>query len=316
MSEKEELALIRQILQRPMKRFLILMEQVEDGEKLTYKKAIESALSCSLDTNMNLPEYTQVGQAWKTFNKWMKERKLGTKFGDGTLKSGHICIVLKGIGFTLYFYEIIDDYTEEQYQIFEHIRLLLDRVLICNQNASYRLKSYLVKYKNWKKRIFPHFFESVPKKKIISWSDQIDDEIEKWSNTKYVFRKINRERYWNQITTKNLLDIKGCYAKLLSLFNTIKPDLPTENISIIEELILRCEHGYYLGFILEKTFKEFEEKYPTFEPPERTKTWRLEKLDKFRRGREDRVYEATKTAFGLTRPIKRKLRRLFIFKKI
>ena len=76
-----------------------------------------------------LPEYLQVGQAWKVFGKWLVAMGQSDQAQieiSGGLKSGHVCIVLRGIGFTFYFYELIDNYTKEQLKIFDYIRLILD----------------------------------------------------------------------------------------------------------------------------------------------------------------------------------------------
>ena len=294
------------------------MEDAIEGRTSSYKESIEEKFKCKLDTNMELDEFSRIGQAWKTFSKLMKEKELekelGKKIGvgDGTLKSGHICVVLKGIGFALYFYELIDEYTEEQLRIFEHIRLILDKILMRNQNASQELSHYLRRYLSWRGEVFPKFFGEIDREKILSWSDQIDKEIEEWSNIEYEYEEMDREELWREIITSNSKDIKECYGELLSILNTIKPDLPKENISMIEELILRCEHGYYLGFQLERVFEEYKEKHPAFVPKRRTKNWRKEKLYKFRYGREQRILEASTIAFGMSEELKEKLRRMFV----
>lgn len=130
-----------------------------------------------------LPEYMRLRQAWKTFGKWMvqigesdiNQVNIGK---TGYENSGHVCIVLRGIGFTLYFYQLIDEYTEEQCEIFDVIRLLLDRVLMANQCVSYTLRHY-VQREGWDGNLFPKFFKKYDKKEIAKWSDKIDEDIEK-----------------------------------------------------------------------------------------------------------------------------------------
>lgn len=279
------------------------------------------------DEKKKLPEYLQVGQAWKVFGKWLvamgQSDQNEIEFPDGTLKSGHVCIVLRGIGFTLYFYELIDDYTEEQLKIFNYIRLVLDRVLVTNQVASIKLRFFLEKFASWKGNVFPKFFNTFNDNKIAEWSNQIDEEIEQASKIKYVYKKIGREKYWTSIikpkNKKDLWDIKGCYTELLSIFNTIKSDLPQENIKIIDELITRCEHGYFLGFLLEKTIQEYERKHPNIKNSNqatRTETYLRRRLTNFRKGRESKVMLASKEAFGLSKQVKKKLKRMFEIKKI
>lgn len=269
----------------------------------------------------NLPEYLKLRQAWITFGKWMvqigesdqNQIKIG---GGGYEKSGHVCIVLRGIGFTLYFYQLIDEYTKEQYKIFDNMRLLLDRVLIANQCVSYKLKFYLEK-EGWSGNIFPKFFKEYDNKEIVKWADKIDDDIDKYSNTEYVYKKINRKKYHEYIVTDDEVkfDIKGCYAELLSILNTIKPTLPQNNIIIIDDLIEKCEHGYYLGFLLEKALKKYNKKYVNTDKKNiRYKNFLEPKLQKFIKGRENRVITASKEAFGLTPEVIKRLNRMFVYK--
>jgi hypothetical protein len=278
----------------------------------------------------DLPEYLQIGEAWKVFGKWMvamgESDQEQIKIRDG-MHSGHVCIVLRGIGFTLYFYELIGDYTKEQLKIFNYIRLVLDRVLVTNQVASVRLRFYLEKFYKWNGNIFPKFFNTFDNKKISEWSDQIDEEIDRWSKVRYHFKNKNNnnniDEYWRSITKPNkkekLWDIKGCYAELLSIFNTIKSDLPQDNIIVIDELIVRCEHGYFLGFLVEKSFKEYNEAHPNVADSHsaiRSKNYLLDRVRKFRTGREKRVAIAAKEAFGLTPEVVKKLNRMFVYKKV
>ena len=274
----------------------------------------------------DLPEYLQLGEAWKVFGKWMvaigESDQNEIKIRDG-MHSGHVCIVLRGIGFTLYFYELIGDYTNEQLKTFNYTRLVLDRVLVTNQVASVRLRFYLEKFYKWNGNIFPKFFNTFDNKKISNWSDQIDDEIEQYSKVKYNYKNVDREKHWRSIVEspkkEKLWDIKGCYAELLSILNTIKSDLPQDNIIVIDELIVRCEHGYFLGFLVEKSLKEYHEAHPNVADSHsaiRSKNYLLNRLEKFRTGREKRVTTAAKESFGLTPEVVKKLNRMFIYEKV
>ena len=112
-------------------------------------------------------------------------------------------------------------------------------------------------------------------------------------------------------------DIKGCYAELLSIFNTIKTTLPQDNIMIIDDLIGKCEHGYYLGFLLEKALESYAKKYPGTETNNvRGIDFLKPKLKNFIKGRENRVTTASKEAFGLTPEVTRRLNRMFIYREI
>jgi hypothetical protein len=215
---------------------------------------------------------------------------------------------------------LIDDYTKDQYKAFHHIRLLLDRVLVTNQAASARLRNFLEKVDKHTGTLFPNFFANFDKDKIAEWSDDIDTEIEKWSNTPFKFQRLNREKYVSEICnpTPEYLkwDVKGCYEQLLSAFNTLKPILPQENIEIIDELIIRCEHGYFLGYLIEKTIKEYEKKHPKVgkqKAGKRTTSFLRRKVDNYRKTREKKVKLACKEAFGLTPKVKKKLKRMFIY---
>lgn len=270
----------------------------------------------------NLPEKLKIGEAWKVFGKWMvaigESDQNEVDIPMYGIKSGHVCIVLRGLGFTLYFYELIDDYTQEQYKAFSHIRLLLDRVLVTNQAASARLRNFLEKVEKHKGTLFPDFFSNFDQNKIAEWSDDIDSDIEKWSNTPFEFQNLNRGKYINEIcnpTPEHLKwDIKGCYEQLLSAFNTLRPTLPEENIQIIDELIIRCEHGYFLAYLIDKTIKEYEKKHPKIaKHGKRTTSFLRKRVDRFRRKREEKVKLAAKEAFGLTPKVKRKLKRMFEF---
>jgi hypothetical protein len=269
--------------------------------------------------------YGNISEAWKQFGKWMvaieeSKYKEEVEVSQWGIKDPHICIVLRSIGFTLYFYELIGDYKEEHYKAFRHIRLILDRVLVTNQGASKRLRYFIQNHdsKNWKGRLFPDFFEDFPQEKISKWSERIDEEIEEVSNRKFVFKEINRNEYWKEIInprkSKLRWDVKGCYSMLLSALNTLRPTLPQENIMIMDDIILRCEHGYYLGFLLEKSIGEYENKYPkASKSPEATRTVKHLnlKLRNFRKGREKRVLFVSKISFGLTPEVKNRLRRMF-----
>jgi len=268
-----------------------------------------------------LPEYLKLRQAWITFGKWMVQigdsDQNQVKIG-GYEKSGHVCIVLRGIGFTFYFYQLIDDYTEEQCKIFDNIRLLLDRVLIANQCVSHKLKFYLGK-EGWSGPIFPKFFKKYNNKEIVKWADKIDEDIAKWSDIEYVYKKIDRKKYHKFLVTdaEVKFDIKGCYAELLSILNTIKPTLPKDNIIIIEDIIEKCEHGYYLGFLLEKSLEKYNKKYINTEKNNvRMEDFLKPKLKKFIKGRENRVTTASKEAFGLTPEVTKRLNRMFVYKKV
>jgi len=105
---------------------------------------------------------------------------------------------------------------------------------------------------------------------------------------------------------------------LLSAMNTLKPDLPEENVQIFDEIIVRWEHGYFLGFLIEKTIQEFEKKHPqVVNNPSaiRTVSYLRKRATKFRMGREHKVMLASKEAFGLTDEVKKKLNRIFVYKK-
>lgn len=270
----------------------------------------------------DLPSQLQIGEAWKVFGKWMV--KIGESDQNEViipkkgLQSGHICIVLRGLGFTLYFYELIDEYTQAQYEAFDEIRLIFDRVLVTNQAASARLRYYLEKYEKWNGNVFPKFFNTFSVKKIEKWSDDIDSEITYHLNQKYEFKKRERSKYWKSITNPNPAklkwDVKGCYARLLSAFSTLKPTLPQENIEIIEELITRCEHGYFLGYLIEKTLDEFDEKYG--DAFSRSPAYLMKRMKDFRVNRERKVKLASQEAFGLTKEVKKKLERMFILEAI
>jgi len=272
-------------------------------------------------------EYSLHSHIWKDFGKWIvaldeENEKENVKVSNWGKEHKHICVVLKSIGFTIYFFELIDDYTEEQYNAFNHIRLILDRILVTNQIASKKLKFFLEKEGKFEGRVFPHFFKNFPQEEIAKYSGQIENEIEEWSNKKFEFKNLDRIKYWNKITggeEKNRRDIKGCYAQLLSALNTLKPDLPKENIMIIDDVIERCEHGYFLGFLLEKTLDDYEKKYPKMKNANdatRTKQYMIKRLTKFRKGREKRVLFVTKKIFEFDDNAKTKLRRMFDLVKI
>ena len=274
----------------------------------------------------DLPAKLKIGEAWKVFGKWMvamgESDQNEVDIPMYGIKSGHVCIVLRGLGFTLYFYELIDDYTQDQYQAFKHIRLLLDRVLVTNQAASARLKNFLEKVEKHKGALFPNFFTNFDQKKISEWSEDIDNEIEKWSNTPFEFQNLNRGKYINEIcnpTPEHLKwDIKGCYEQLLSAFNTLRPTLPKENIAIIDELILRCEHGYFLGYLIDKTIKKYEKSHPKVGRQKagiRPTSFLTRKVNNYRQTREKKVKLAAKESFGLTPKVMRKLKRMFEFHK-
>ena len=268
-----------------------------------------------------LPEYLQLRQAWAVFGKWMvadgESDQNQVPIYKGYEKSGHVCIVLRGIGFTLYFYELIGTYTPEQYKIFDNMRLILDKVLITNQCVSYTLRAYVEK-EGWSGNLFPKFFKDYPSEKIAKYSDQIDSDIERFSNTPYVYKEINRKAYHKSIISPpNPLmkfDIKGCYAELLSILNTIKSELPPENIHIIDDIIQKCEHGYFLGFLVEKALEEYRKKHG--EGRMRHRDFLIPKLKKFTQGREKRVTTASKEAFGLTKEVARRLNRMFYYEKV
>jgi hypothetical protein len=260
-------------------------------------------------------EEKNIGSVWKIFNNLMGNQG---KYRDEIYQNrGHICEVLKGIGFTFYFYELIDYYTEEQLEIFNHIRLVLDKVLACNQFSS-RILKFILHSSGWLGDIFPRFFNEFDQKEIAKWSYQIEKEIEKASNMKFVYNKIERDDYWDIILNPkdefDLLDIKGCYGELLSIFNTLKPNLPKENISIIDDLISRCEHGYFLGFLLEKTFKKYKQKVE--KSPKRSKGYLRKRLMDFRKGREQRVLLASKEIFEPCDILDKKLKKIFEFEKV
>jgi hypothetical protein len=266
-------------------------------------------------------KYSDILKIWEPWMIAIEESDINDeKISKLENKSKHICTVLKKIGFTLYLYELIDDYKEEHYIAFKNIRLLLDKVLVTNQVASRKLRFFLQKYENWKGDIFPQFFKKYDQIKIAEWSEQIDSEIEEWSNKKFEFKKMNRKEYWVKITNpknKNeLWNIKGCYAQLLSALNTIKSELPQVNITIIDDIINRCEYGYFLGFLVEKKIQQFEKRHPKMKNNSgatRDQQYLLNRLKKFSTGRERRVYESSKKVFGLTPIVKEKLRRIFEF---
>lgn len=273
---------------------------------------------------MDTPEYGHISESWKSFGKWLvviEESKIkdNVKVSQSGTKNNHVCIVLRSIGFTLYFYELIDNYKEEHLDIFNHMRLVLDRVLVTNQITSKKLRFYLETFENWHGDIFPRFLRDYDNKKISKWSETIDNDIEKWSNTKFSYTEMDRKKYWKKIIKPDNWDIKGCYAELLSILNTIKPELPQENIMIIDDLIARCEHGYYIGFLTGKAIEEYQERYPqTLHDAQSTRddAFLLNKLKNFRKGREDRVLKASEISFGLTDEVKKKLNRMFEFKKV
>jgi hypothetical protein len=258
-------------------------------------------------------EEKNIGSVWKIFNNLMCNSD-GYK-AEIYQNRGHICEVLKGIGFTFYFYELIDNYTEEQLEIFNYVRLVLDKVLACNQYAS-RILRFILNSEGWSGAIFPRFFNEFDQRKIAEYSNQIEKEIEKLSNTEFIFNKIERDDYWNIIleNKQGLLDVKGCYGELLSIFNTLKPSLPQENISIMDDLISRCEHGYFLGFLLEKTFNKKKNKIK--HAPKRSKSYLKKRLINFRKGREKRVLLASREIFKPSDILDKKLERIFEFERI
>jgi hypothetical protein len=99
------------------------------------------------------------------------------------------------------------------------------------------------------------------------------------------------------------------------MLNTLKCTLPEENIQIIDELITRCEHGYFLGYLVEKTIMEFENKHPTNEGI-RSNKYLMKRMESFRKNREKKVMLASKEAFDLTDEVKEKLNRMFLFEKV
>ena len=270
-----------------------------------------------------LPEYLQMRQAWAIFGKWMvaegESDQNQVKIYKGYEKSGHVCIVLRGIGFTFYFYELIGTYTPEQYKIFDNMRLILDRVLVTNQCVSFKLRYYL-EQENWKGNIFPRFFREYSDEKIAKYADQIDSEIEEVSNKEYVYKKNDRKKYHRDIisptNSKMKFDIKGCYAELLSILNTLKHTLPQDNIMIIDDLIEKCEHGYFLGFLIEKELEDFADKYPNINKGIRGKKYLTQKLKNFIKGREQRVMTASKEAFGLNTEVVKRLNRMFVYTEV
>jgi hypothetical protein len=276
----------------------------------------------------NNRKYSNFSEAWKTFGKWIvaiDESK--TNDNIEVSKAGtevkHICLALRKIGFALYFYELIDDYSKEQYIAFNHMRLILDRVLVTNQVASRQLRFFLERYEKFRGDVFPKFFNDFPQDKIAEWSEQIDDEIEDCYDKKFQFKKIDRKKYWNDIVNPSNVnlkwDIKGCYRMLLSALNTLRPTLPKENLIILDDIMTRCEHGYYLGFLIEKTILEYHKEHPKYKKNRqttRTPSYLLNRLSNFRKGRERRVILASKEAFEFKPKLKKKLNRMFEFEKV
>ena len=95
------------------------------------------------------------------------------------------------------------------------------------------------------------------------------------------------------------------------IFNTIKPDLPEDNIMIINDIIEKCEHGYFLGYLLYKAMEKYAKKYPENEGI-RSKKYMTKRLNSFIKGREEMVLNATKETFGLDDKIVKKLNRMFV----
>jgi hypothetical protein len=287
-----------------------------------YNETFKSRQNIEIPVIDNIPTdtkaYSHISETWKQFGKWLvviEESK--EKVSKGGLNHNHVCVVLKSVGFTFYFYELIDNYTEDQLDAFRYLRLLLDGVLVANQVSGGKLKYYLQQTRNWQGEVFPRFLRQFPENKIARWSDKIDAEIEEWSNKKFDLSKvrdIKRRDYWNKIAKPNNYNIKGYYGEILSVFNTLKPDLPQENIMIIDDMIERFEHGYHLGYLTDRSIKDFTKKLGS--KAGKSKSFLMDKLKKFRIGREDRIIKASKQAFEWNDDVRRKLNRMFEFKKV
>lgn len=269
------------------------------------------------DWDKNENKNIDYGSAWSVFGKWIAghpDRTDVYRKKVGPLKgTGHICIVLRGSFFTLYYYEIVNDLTPEQSNIFEEMRLTFDKILIANQSVIEILKNNtnLKSQGMTGKGVFPQFFNNYDSKVIAEHSDKIDEEIEKWNEKKYFYKTTNRNKELKRFAnSKEVWDIKDRYGELLSMLNTIKPSLPQDkSINIINTIVERCEYGYHLGYLTRLELEKMGNK--------KVGASRLtEKANKYRRGRESRIKQASAKAFGLTPEIKEKLRRMFIYEKI
>ena len=253
------------------------------------------------------------GAAWSVFGKWIAGHPDKTdivRTENKELKgTGHICIVLRGSFFTLYYYELTSDLTEEQRKIFEQMRIVFDKILIANQAVIEILDK-----SKWKsigmtgQGIFPAFFNKYDPKLIAEYSDYIEEEINMWKNEKYVYKNIDRDQEIKRfLNSREFYKIKDQYGQLLSMLVTLKPTLPEKNMNIIDTIIERCEYGYFLGYLTEKKIKK---------PGKPNKKFLQEKVNKYRKGRENKVKQASYKAFGSTEKVKRRLERMFIYEKI
>jgi hypothetical protein len=268
------------------------------------------------DWGKNENKNIDYGSAWSVFGLWIAghpDRTDVYRKTVGPLKgTGHICIVLRGSFFTLYYYEIVNNLTPEQSNVFEEMRLTFDKILIANQSVIEIFKNNT----NLKSKgmtgagVFPQFFNDYDAKVIAEHSDRIDEEILEWNEKKYIYKKTNRDKELERFAnSKKVWDIKDVYGELLSMLNTIKPGLPDESMNIIDTIMERCEYGYHLGYLTRLELEKMKNKKVGASKM-------IEKANKYRRGRESKIKQASAKAFGLTPEVKEKLRRMFIYENI
>jgi hypothetical protein len=265
------------------------------------------------DWDKNENKKINYGSAWSVFGKWIAghpDRTDIMRVKHGPLKgTGHICIVLRGSFFTLYYYEIVNDLTPEQSNIFEEMRLTFDKILIANQSVIEIIRNN-TDLESQSKGIFPQYFNDYDAKVIAEHSDRIDEEIEMWNEKKYVYKKTNRNKELKRyVNSKEVWDIKDRYGELLSMLNTIKPSLPDKSMSIIDTIMERCEYGYHLGYLTRLDLEKIKNKKIGADRL-------LERANKYRKGRESKIKQASAKAFGLTPEVKGKLKRMFIYEGV
>jgi hypothetical protein len=212
----------------------------------------------------------------------------------------------------LYYYEIVNDLTPEQSNIFEEMRLTFDKILIANQavievlDRDRKLKSKGMTGAG----IFPQFFHDYDAKVIAEHSDKIDEEVLEWNEKKYVYKKTKRNKELQRFaSSKDVWNIKDRYGELLSILNTIKPSLPDESMDIIDTIIERCEYGYDLGYLTGLELEKIKNKKVGADRL-------IARANKYRKGRESKIKQASAKAFGLTPEVKEKLKRMFIYEEI
>lgn len=258
------------------------------------------------------------GAAWSVFGKWIKGAPEKTdivraKSNKALKGTGHICIVLRGTFFTIYYYELTTKLNEDQRKIFEEMRIMFDKVLMANQAVieilSKKSNKRLVGMTG--QGIFPEFFNKYDPQVIIEHSDKIEAEIEEWSNKKYEYRKTRRSVELERFSkSKRVTSIKRQYGQLLSMLNTLRPTLPdVKNMNIIDTIIERCEYGYHLGYLVDLKLRDIKDRNIN-------RKGLITKANKYREGRETKVKKAALKAFERTPKLIRRLNRMFVFEKV